>query len=120
MGFGGGFGGKGKGKPWENWQPRPEEVPNWLAPAYYKEKAKREELEKQQEERDSREKMEAQERRLTDSVNNALKSALGAIDGFGSFIGSPYVFTRYEDAKRYAGLGREETTFLLCQTTFLL
>src|SRR5262245_20980199 len=34
------------------------------------------------------------------------------IDGFGSFFGTPYVFTEYNDAARYLGLGREETFFL--------
>ena len=37
----------------------------------------------------------------------------GIIDGFGSFIGSPYVFTTYNDAAHYLGLEREETMFLL-------
>lgn len=35
--------------------------------------------------------------------------------GFGSFLGSPYVFTRYEDATRYIGLSPQRTTFLLCR-----
>ena len=37
----------------------------------------------------------------------------GAVSGFGSFIGSPYVFTGYNDAVRYLDFGPEETTFLL-------
>lgn len=37
----------------------------------------------------------------------------GTVSGFGSFIGSPYVFTGYNDAVRYLDLGPEETTFLL-------
>jgi len=36
-----------------------------------------------------------------------------AVTGFGSFLGSPYVFTTHADAKRFANLGPEETTFLL-------
>jgi putative ABC transport system permease protein len=35
------------------------------------------------------------------------------VDGFGTFLGNPYVFTGYEDAVRYLGLGPEETRFLL-------
>lgn len=37
----------------------------------------------------------------------------GAVTGFGSFIGSPYVFTGYSDAVSYLNLSPEETTFLL-------
>lgn len=36
-----------------------------------------------------------------------------AIEGFGSFLGSPYVFASYTDAMRYLGLGSEETMYLL-------
>ncbi len=36
-----------------------------------------------------------------------------ATTGFASFLGSPYVFTTYSEAVRYAGLGPEETTFLV-------
>jgi putative ABC transport system permease protein len=39
------------------------------------------------------------------------------IDGFGSFFGTPYVFTEYNDAVRYLGLGREETFFLIVHVT---
>ncbi|MDX2033097.1 MAG: FtsX-like permease family protein [Blastocatellia bacterium] len=35
------------------------------------------------------------------------------VDGFGTFLGNPYVFTNYDDAVRYLGLGLEETRFLL-------
>jgi putative ABC transport system permease protein len=35
------------------------------------------------------------------------------IDGFGSFFGTPYVFTGYSDAERYLGLGPEDTFFLI-------
>jgi putative ABC transport system permease protein len=38
---------------------------------------------------------------------------VGTVSGFGSFIGSPYVFTGYNDAVRYLDFGPEETTFLL-------
>jgi len=37
----------------------------------------------------------------------------GIIEGFGSFLGAPYVFTGYTDAVRYIGLGPEETMFLM-------
>ena len=37
----------------------------------------------------------------------------GVIEGFGSFLGAPYVFTGYTDATGYLGLGDEETMFLL-------
>ncbi len=36
-----------------------------------------------------------------------------AIEGFGSFLGSPYVFAAYADAVSYLGLGSEETMYLL-------
>lgn len=36
-----------------------------------------------------------------------------SVTGFGSFLGSPYVFTTYEDARRYLGLDPDETTYLL-------
>src|SRR5262245_2447866 len=39
----------------------------------------------------------------------------GALSGFGSFLGTPYVFTRYVDAVRYMEIGPEETRFLLVQ-----
>ena len=41
----------------------------------------------------------------------------GTVSGFGSFIGSPYVFTGYHDAVRYLDFGPEETTFLLVRVT---
>lgn len=40
----------------------------------------------------------------------------GVIDGFGSFLGAPYLFTAYPDAARYLGLETEETMFLLVRT----
>jgi len=39
----------------------------------------------------------------------------GMVEGFSSFLGSPYVFTRYRDAVRYIGLGQEETVFLVAR-----
>lgn len=35
------------------------------------------------------------------------------VDGFGTFLGNPYVFTGYPDAARYLDLESEETRFLL-------
>src|SRR5437867_5220742 len=46
-------------------------------------------------------------------INRWRARVTGAAAGFGSFLGSPYIFTAYTDAVRYAGLGPEETTFLL-------
>ncbi|MEP7341032.1 MAG: ABC transporter permease [Acidobacteriota bacterium] len=39
-----------------------------------------------------------------------------AVTGFGSFLGSPYVFAAYADAVNYLGLGSEETMYLLVRT----
>lgn len=36
-----------------------------------------------------------------------------AVEGFGSFLGSPYVFASYPDTADYLRMGREETMFLL-------
>lgn len=38
-----------------------------------------------------------------------------AVQGFGSFLGTPYVFASYHDAMRYLRLGSEETMYLLVQ-----
>jgi putative ABC transport system permease protein len=46
-------------------------------------------------------------------INRQRARVGGVIEGFGSFLGAPYVFTGYADATRYIGLGREETMFLL-------
>jgi putative ABC transport system permease protein len=40
----------------------------------------------------------------------------GFVEGFASFIGSPYVFSSLADAARYIGLGEEETVFLVVRT----
>ncbi|MGH9765707.1 MAG: ABC transporter permease [Blastocatellia bacterium] len=39
------------------------------------------------------------------------------IDNFGSFFGTPYVFTGYRDAVRYLQLGPEQTFFLVVRVT---
>ncbi|MBS1788179.1 MAG: ABC transporter permease [Acidobacteria bacterium] len=46
-------------------------------------------------------------------INRQRARVGGIIEGFGSFLGAPYVFTAYADAARYVGLGSEETMFLL-------
>ena len=46
-------------------------------------------------------------------ISHIRATVSGAIDGFASFIGSPYVFSDFADAAGYAGLGEEETVFLL-------
>ena len=38
------------------------------------------------------------------------------VDGFGSFLGSPYVFAAYRDAHRMLSFGPEETSFLVVRT----
>jgi putative ABC transport system permease protein len=38
---------------------------------------------------------------------------LAKVDGFSSFIGSPYVFATYADARRYLGLERTQVRFVL-------
>ena len=38
------------------------------------------------------------------------------IAGFGSFLGSPYVFSEYRDARRMLGFGLEEASFLVVRT----
>jgi putative ABC transport system permease protein len=48
-------------------------------------------------------------------VNRQRANVGGIINGFGSFLGAPYVFTGYRDAARYVGLGSEETMFLMVQ-----
>jgi len=48
-------------------------------------------------------------------ANDRHAKIIGETSGFSSFIGSPYVFTSYDDAVQYLGLGRDETMFLLLQ-----
>lgn len=48
-------------------------------------------------------------------VNQRRAHAVNVIDGFGSFFGTPYVFTGYEDAVQYLRLGSEDTVFLIAQ-----
>jgi len=46
-------------------------------------------------------------------ANDRHARVIGETSGFSSFIGSPYVFTSYDDAAKYIGLGADETMFLL-------
>jgi putative ABC transport system permease protein len=46
-------------------------------------------------------------------ANNFHARIIGETSGFSSFIGSPYVFTSYDDAAKYIRLGPDETMFLL-------
>jgi putative ABC transport system permease protein len=46
-------------------------------------------------------------------INKYHARVVGTVDGFGSFLGSPYIFTGYNDAVRYIGLEPEEAMFLL-------
>jgi putative ABC transport system permease protein len=46
-------------------------------------------------------------------IGGSRARVVGTVNGFGSFIGSPYVFTGYNDAVQYLDFGPEETTFLL-------
>jgi putative ABC transport system permease protein len=39
------------------------------------------------------------------------------VHGFASFLGSPYIFTSYEDAARYSKLGPEEAVYLILRVT---
>ena len=46
-------------------------------------------------------------------LNGARASVVRVADGFGSFVGAPFVFTDYADAERYLGISPEYTMFLL-------
>ncbi|HEY7210405.1 MAG TPA: ABC transporter permease [Bryobacteraceae bacterium] len=46
-------------------------------------------------------------------ANNLHARVIGETSGFSSFIGSPYVFTSYDDAAKYIRLGPDQTMFLL-------
>ncbi len=46
-------------------------------------------------------------------ANNLHARVIGETSGFSSFIGSPYVFTSYDDAAKYIRMGEDETMFLL-------
>ena len=46
-------------------------------------------------------------------INDRRARVLGVISGFSSFLGCPYVFTSYDDAKRYLNLGSEDAMYIL-------
>lgn len=46
-------------------------------------------------------------------ANNLHARVVGETSGFSSFIGSPYVFTSYDDAAKYIRLNDDQTMFLL-------
>jgi putative ABC transport system permease protein len=46
-------------------------------------------------------------------INRRRSKVLGAVRGYSSFLGSPYVFTSYEDAAHYLEAPPEETTYIL-------
>ena len=46
-------------------------------------------------------------------LNGSRASVVRAADGFGSFVGAPFVFTSYFDAERYLQIAPEYTMFLL-------
>lgn len=45
-------------------------------------------------------------------INGLRAHATGTVQGFSSFLGSPYVFTSYADAQRYSRLGPEKAAYL--------
>lgn len=61
-------------------------------------------------------KLEAGSGAVEVEINRQRARVGGVIEGFGSFLGAPYVFTGYTDATRYLGLGAEETMFLLAHS----
>jgi len=48
-------------------------------------------------------------------INRRRARVTGQIEGFSSFLGAPYVFTSYQDAERYLGIGPEESRFVVLQ-----
>ncbi|MBI4903072.1 MAG: ABC transporter permease [Acidobacteria bacterium] len=48
-------------------------------------------------------------------INRRKSKVLAQVDGFSSFLGSPYVFAAYPDAMRYLGTAPEETSFILAR-----
>ena len=50
-------------------------------------------------------------------INDRRAHVSGKVQGFASFLGSPYIFTSYEDAARYSKLGPEETVYLILRVT---
>lgn len=46
-------------------------------------------------------------------INGRRARVVRQIDGFSSFLGSPYVFSSYDDAARYLGFGPEDAMYVL-------
>src|SRR5262249_12799091 len=46
-------------------------------------------------------------------INGRRARVIREIDGFSSFLGSPYVFSSYEDAAHYLGFGPEDAMYVL-------
>src|SRR5882672_4056541 len=46
-------------------------------------------------------------------VNRHRASIERQIDGYGAFLGVPFLFTSYRNATRYMGFGPEETMYIL-------
>ncbi len=59
--------------------------------------------------------LEAAARGVEGEINRRKARVNHVIDGFGSFIGYPYLFTNYWDAVSYLELGPEEAQFLVVQ-----
>ena len=49
-------------------------------------------------------------------INERRATVIGQTTGFSSFLGTPYIFTSYPDAARYADVKPTETQFILVRT----
>jgi putative ABC transport system permease protein len=50
-------------------------------------------------------------------INSRRAHVSGKVRGFSSFLGSPYIFTSYQDATKYSKLGPEEAVYLILRVT---
>jgi putative ABC transport system permease protein len=50
-------------------------------------------------------------------INGRRGHVSGKVRGFASFLGSPYIFTSYQDAAKYSKLDPEETVYLIVRVT---
>jgi len=50
-------------------------------------------------------------------INGRRAHVSGEVRGFASFLGSPYIFTSYDDAAKYSNLGPEEAVYLILRVT---
>jgi putative ABC transport system permease protein len=53
---------------------------------------------------------------LNVEINGRRARVTGEIEGFSSFLGSPYVFTSYREATRYMKMGPEDAMYLVART----